>query len=436
MIKCLLKNILFLTVFCLFFFSNQVFAEQANVVEITIDQAITPATDDFLRESLNKSENADLFLIHLNTPGGLLPSMQTMVESILQSKVPVVVYVNPQGGGAISAGVFITLAAHVAVMAPGTTIGAAHPVQGDGKDVQKDMRAKIENFTVSLITAISEQRGRNVEWAKKAVTDSVSITNKEAVKTNVVDFTASNVDELLRKISGKKVLVDNKEVILKDLSKASRAKLEMNFKQKVVALLSDPNISVLLGLAGMGGLGIEMYNPGLIVPGVIGAICLILSLISSQVIPINTGGIILILVSGVFFILELMIPSFGIWGVAGAVCLVLGAIYYIDPSQIWSGQGFGLDIPMVSITAAIIGSALLFFALWAVRLKNQRISTGEQGMLGLEGLVAQDFIKRGQYFVGKIDVRGEIWNAKSDVELKKDQDVKVESVNGLELKVI
>ncbi len=436
MIKSSLKNILLFTVISFVLFPPyEVYAQQANVVEITIDQAITPATDDFLKESLGKSENADLFLIHLNTPGGLLPSMQTMVESILQSKVPVVVYVNPQGGGAISAGVFITLAAHVAVMAPGTTIGAAHPVQGDGKDVQKDMRAKIENFTVSLITAISEQRGRNVEWAKKAVTDSVSITNKEAVKINVVDFTASNVDELLKKISGKKVLVNNKEVILNDLSKASRTELEMNFKQKVVALLSDPNISVLLGLAGMGGLGIEMYNPGLIVPGVIGAICLILSLVSSQVIPINTGGIILILVSGVFFVLELLIPSFGIWGVAGAVCLVLGAIYYVDPSQIWSGEGFGVDIPMVGITAAIIGGSLMFFALWAVKLRNQKISTGEQGMVGLEGIVSEDFIQRGKYFMGKIDVRGEIWNAKSEVELKKDQDVKVESINGLELKV-
>ena len=433
----MIKKTVFILLALVLQFSSLALAETGTVYEIKIEEAITPATDDFLRESLKKAQSTDLFLIHLNTPGGLLPSMQKMVEEILQSEIPVVVYVSPQGGGAISAGVFITLAGHVAVMAPGTTIGAAHPVQGGGKDVEGDMRKKIENFTVSLITAISEQRGRNVEWATKAVVDSVSITNKEAVKLDVVDFTAENVEQLLKKIAGRKVKVNEKEITLKDFSNANRIELEMTFRQKVVGLLSDPNISVLLGLAAMGGLGIEMYNPGLIVPGVAGAICLVLSLISTQVIPINTGGIILILISGVFFILEMMVPSFGIWGVAGAVSLVLGAIYYVDPSQIWSGQGYGVDMLMVGVTATIIGLTLLFLALWVAKLRSQKVTTGFEGMIGLDGLTKKDFVlgPNGKDFVGKIDVRGEIWNAKSETKFKKGQEVVVESVDGLELNI-
>ena len=409
-----------LLVLLLTVFASQVFAasQTGPVLEIKIEAAITPATDDFLKDAIKKAKsiNASALLIHLNTPGGLLPSMQKMVENILQAPVPVIVYVSPQGGGAMSAGVFITLAAHVAVMAPGTTIGAAHPVQGGGEDIGKDMRAKMENFTVSLITAIAEQRGRNIDWAKKAVKESVSITDKEALETKVIDYVAKDIDELLKNLAGKKISLVDKEFILEDLSKNSREVLEMNMRQKLVALLSDPNVSVLLGLAAMAGLGAEMYNPGLVLPGIVGIICLVLALTSAQALPINTGGMILILLAGVFFILELIVPSFGVWGFAGVLCLIIGSIYYIDPSNFWSSEGYGIDFYMIGTVAALVGLLLMMFAIIAVRVRSRKVSTGAEGLIGIRAEVKKDFQVDaiGKLAVGKIEVRGEIWNAESD----------------------
>ena len=404
--------------FSLFVLLHVNFAKADSILEIKIEGPITPATDDFLKDALRKAKHdkANLLLLHLNTPGGLLPSMQKMVENMLQSEVPVVVYVNPQGGGAISAGVFITLAAHVAVMAPGTTIGAAHPVQGGGQDIGKDMRAKMENFTISLITAIAEQRGRNIDWAKKAVKESVSITDKEAVEIKVVDFVAKDTSELLSKLNGRKINLAGKEVTLGDLSNLPRTELEMNLRQRVVALLSDPNVSVLLSLGAMAGLGIEMYHPGLIFPGVFGLICLILALTSAQVLPINTGGLLLILLSAAFFMLEMFFPSFGIWGVAGIVCLVLGAIYYIDPSNIWTGDGFGVDFYMIGSVAAFIGLLLTAVAIVAYKVRTKKVSTGAEGLLGKKAIVKKAFTidANNKLLHGKIEIGGEIWSAVLD----------------------
>jgi membrane-bound serine protease (ClpP class) len=384
----------------------------ANVYLMEINGTINPATDDFLKSSLAKAkeQQAKLLIIKLNTPGGLLTSMQTMVGSLLESPIPTVVYVSPSGGGATSAGVFITMAANFAVMAPGTTIGAAHPVTGGGQDVEGDMREKIENFTVSHIKAIAEQRGRNVEWAEKAVRESVSITDREAVSLKVVDFIATDIEDLLSKLEGRKLTIESEEVVLEGLKSMKLNTIEMTFKQKVINILSDPNIAILLGLAAMVGLGIEMYNPGLVLPGIVGAICLVLSLTAAQVLPINYGGVLLLLLSAVFFIVELFIPTFGVWGIAGIICLVLGSIYVIDSDLVWSVDGFTVDSLMVGSIAFVCGSILLIVSLLVIKDRSSKVVTGAEGLVGKKGKVRGGFSSNSTE--GKVNVNGEIWNAK------------------------
>ena len=385
-------------------------AQSGPIVIIDINGPINPATDDFLGTSLTEAEaqNARLFIIQLNTPGGLLPSMKAMVEKILESPVPVLVYVTPSGGSAMSAGVFITLAGHFAAMAPGTTIGAAHPVTGTGDDIGGDMRTKIENSTVSQIRAIAEQRGRNADWAEEAVRDSVAITDRDALDEKVIDFIASDIDRALDEIEGKTVSVDGKSVVLKNLKNASRKTLEMSFKQQVVNILSDPNIAILLGLGAMLGIGLELYHPGGFLPGIIGVICLVLSLTAAQVLPINFGGLILMILGVAFFVVELMLPAFGIWGGAGIVCLILGSIYFIDTKQVWSIEGFDVNIGLVGGTAALVGLILLAVGYLVVRSAKRQISTGKEGLLGRKAVVKGEF-KKG---LGRVQLMGEIWRAK------------------------
>ena len=386
---------------------------KGTVVVIEVDGAINPATDDFLKSSLAKAEQQDakLFVLVLNTPGGLLTSMQTMVESLLEAKVPTVVYVSPSGGGAISAGVFITLAGHYAVMAPGTTIGAAHPVLSSGGDVKGDMGAKVENFAVSLVKAIAEQRGRNVKWAEQAVRDSVAITDREAEQEGVIDFVATDIDRILEKLEGRTVDVQGSPVTLSNLKTAPRQNIAMNLKQTIVNILADPNIAILLGLGALLGIGIELYHPGGIVPGVFGVICLVLSLIAGQVLPISLGGVALLVLAAMFFGVEVFIPSFGIWGVAGIICLVLGSIYFIDTDQVWSGPEFAVDKPLIGSIAAFVGLLLLAVCYLAVKSAKRSVTTGREGLLGKTARIHSEFQSKDGFATGKVLVMGEIWDA-------------------------
>src|SRR5215471_15958094 len=267
-------------------------ASAPHVDRIVIDGTINPAVDDFIRESIGraKSNGARALIIQLDTPGGLLSSTRTIVKEMLGSPVPVMVYVAPSGAGAGSAGVFITMAAHVASMAPGTNIGAAHPVAGGGQEVKGVMGEKIENFTASFSEAIAQKRGRNAEWAIQAVRRSVSIAEKEALAKNVVDIVAKDVDDLLAQADGKKVEVDGHEQTLA-LKGARVERFEMGLKQKIINALSDPNIAYLLLMAGILGLYMEFSHPGVVFPGVAGAIALLLALTSFQLIPINYAGL-------------------------------------------------------------------------------------------------------------------------------------------------
>jgi membrane-bound serine protease (ClpP class) len=426
----------------------QVSSGDSPIVIGTIDGPINPATDDYLKSIVLRAEkeNAQLIVIRLNTPGGLLSSMQTMVQVLLESDIPIAVYVSPRGGGAISAGVFITLAADIAVMAPGTTIGAAHPVLGDGSNVKGDMREKIENFTVSLITAIAEQRGRNVQWAEQAVRESVAITDREALEEGVIDYVASDLNSLLEKIEGKTLSLKGQPKTIRNLASAPRVEVKMSLKQLVVNILADPNIAVLLGLGALLGIAIELYHPGGVLPGVFGVICLVLSLAAGQILPISSAGVVLLCLGFVLFGVELFIPSFGVWGAAGIVSMVLGAVYFLDTDQIWSGSEYGVNRWAIGSLAALAGSLILSVVFLALRAKERKVTTGREGMVGQRGSVRSTFApdpNRPNILVGKVDLLGSIWNARfeggvdvSPPSFEKGDGVLVDAVEGITLVVV
>lgn len=391
----------------------------SHVAIVDMDMGIFPGTGEYLRSVVNEApeRGAKAIVINLDTPGGMLQTSQDMVKLMFESKIPVIVYVSPSGSTATSAGVFITMAAHVAAMAPGTTIGAAHPVAGDGKNIETDMRAKAENMTVAMVKSISEQRGRNIAWAEKAVKESASITEVEAVKIGVVDAVGKDISELLKAIKGKKVKVGDTIVTLEDLSLLPQIKYEISFKQKVINTLADPNIVQILWLAATTGLSIELYNPGAILPGVVGVICLILALAAYQVIPINLGGVLLMTVGVLLIGAEMFVPS-GILAVGGVIAIVLGSIYLIDVSQI---PGVSINLAVVVVPAVIVGVALVSVAYAVLRSQRRKVTTGREGMVGLIGQAVENISNSGRVFVN-----GEYWGAEcSSGIIEKGASVKV-----------
>lgn len=390
-------------------------AESNGVLIIPVQGSINPATEDFIRGQVARAEQEQkqLIVLQLNTPGGLLSATQRIVELLLQSKVPIAVYVGPAGSSATSAGVFITLAGHFAVMAPGTTIGAAHPVSGGGQDLSDDMREKVENFAVSLIKAIAEQRGRNVQWAEQSVRESVSITDREAVDLKVVDFAATDIDSLLDGLEGRTVNVAGQQVVFRGLRSQPRQTASMTFRQLVVNVLADPNIAMLLWLGALLGIGIELYHPGVALPGIFGVICLVLALTSMQMIPIDYGGLALLLLGGIFIVVELYMPAFGIWGIAGIICLVLGAIYFVDMGDVWSSERI-IDRTFFATVAGLIGSFFMYLAYSMLAMRRNPVVTGREGLIGQEAVVKVAFLPRADGYEGRVQVMGELWNARLD----------------------
>jgi membrane-bound serine protease (ClpP class) len=375
-----------------------------HIAVMDMEMGIFPGTAEYLKNVVEEApaRGAKAILVNLDTPGGLLQASQDMVKLLFESKIPVIIYVSPSGSTATSAGVFITMAAHVAAMAPGTTIGAAHPVQGDGKNIESDMRSKAENMTVAMVKSISEQRGRNAAWAEKAVKESASITEVEASKIGVVDVVAKDSNELLKKISGKKVKIGDAVIDLKNLSGLPLIKYEMSFKNKVINTLADPNIVQVLWLAATTGLSIELYNPGLILPGVVGVICLILALAAYQVIPINLGGVLLLAVGSLLIGAELFVPS-GVLAIGGVIALVLGSIYLIDTTQM---PGIVVTLTYIATVALVIGSAMAAVTTAVVRAQKRKLATGSEAMVGLIGKAAENISSKGRLFVN-----GEYWKA-------------------------
>jgi membrane-bound serine protease (ClpP class) len=402
-------------------------AAAPHVDMIAIDGSINPAVDDYIREGIAraKSNGARALVIQMDTPGGLLSSTRTIVKEMLGAQVPVMIWVGPSGAGAGSAGVFITMAAHVASMAPGTNIGAAHPVAGGGQEVKGVMGEKIENFTASFSESIAQKRGRNAEWAIEAVRKSVAITESEALKKNVIDIVAKDIDDLLRQADGRKVDLDGKPHVLA-LKDVKIDRHEMSLKQKFLNTLADPNIAYLLMMAGLLGLYMEFSHPGVVFPGVAGAICLLLALASFQLLPLNYAGLALIALGIALIVAEAFLPSFGVLGVGGIISLALGSLFLFDTE----GSDLAVDRSIIFTAVATVGAIML--TLSYLVFKSQKLTP----TMGMDGLVGEIGEVRGKLEpAGKIFVHGEYWNAEADSEIDVGENVEVIGYQGMRLKV-
>jgi len=409
-----------------------VFAQPKATVEphvdlISIDGSINPAVDDFIHESIGraKANGARALIIQLDTPGGLLGSTRSIVKNLLGAPVPIMVYVAPSGAGAGSAGVFITMAAHIAAMAPGTNIGAAHPVAGGGQEVKGVMGEKIENFTASFSESIAQKRGRNTEWAIQAVRKSVAITETDALKKNVIDIIAKDVDDLLKQVHGRKVDLDGHMQAL-DFKDVRVQRFEMSFKQKLINALADPNIAYLLMMAGLLGLYMEFAHPGVIFPGVAGAICLIIALTAFQVLPINYAGLGLVVLGIALLVGEAFAPSFGVLGVGGIISLTLGSFFLFDTE----GSDLIVDRSIIFTAVATLGAFVLAVSYLVFRSQKSKPTLGMDGLIGETGEVKVKLTP-----TGKIFVHGEYWNAQADREIDVGEKVEVVGYDGMSLKV-
>lgn len=382
-------------------------AEAGTVHVISIDATINPATADFIHQSIEQArdDGAICLVIRLNTPGGLLKSTRDIVSDLLTAEIPVVVYVSPAGAQSASAGAFITLAAHIAAMTPGTNIGAAHPVGMQGGEKDSIMNEKATNDAAAFIRTISEKRHRNVRWAEDAVRKSIAITETEALKDSVVDLIAATIPELLEKIDGRTVQVNGTNVVL--ATKNAEVKtIDMDWKVRVLDLLSDPNIAYILFLLGVYGLMFELYNPGAIAPGVIGVISLILAFYSMHTLPVNYAGLALIVVGVILFLLEIKITSYGLLTIGGLFSLLLGSIMLIrsDSGLEFVSLSWSIIVPAILVTAAFF----LFAVGMGIRAQRRKPSTGIEGIVGETGETISELAPNGQ-----VRVHGEIWKATS-----------------------
>lgn len=421
-----MRIILFgLLLLCAFSASAAYAAGPIHVVEL--EGSINPGSARFILNHISEAakDRAQALIIELDTPGGLETAMRSIVKGILNSPIPIIVYVSPSGARAASAGVMITISAHVAAMAPGTNIGAAHPVGLGGKDIDKTMSLKAENDLVAFSRSIAEKRGRNADWVENAVRRSVSITESEALDMGVVDIIAQDVDELLEKLNGRKVQTSS-GILKLDSRKAELIRLDESIGDKVLRIIGDPNIAYILMMIGLAGLYFELANPGAVFPGVIGAICLILAFFSFQTLPVNYTGLLLIMLSAVFFLLEIKVTSYGLLGLAGIAVLILGSLMLFNSGSTNLRPAWTVLISMVfTISAFFITIAVL-----AIRATKTRYRTGAAGLIGETGTVKEWAGNRGRVFV-----HGEYWNAISDDILGIGSEVEVVSIDRLLLKV-
>jgi membrane-bound serine protease (ClpP class) len=398
------------------------------VASIEIDSAITPVTVRLLSMAIDRaqSDGAQALIVQLNTPGGLERSMRSMVQTILGSPIPVIVYVAPTGARAASAGVFITMAAHVAAMAPATNIGAAHPVAVGGS-MDKEMSKKVENDSAAFARTIATERGRNAEWAEKAVRASVSATEREAVKLKVVDLVADNVPDLLAKIDGRTVKTSKGPVTLATRDAPVKV-IEVRFRDRFLALISDPNIAYLLMMGGMLGIFFELSNPGSILPGIIGGICLILAFFAFQTLPVNWAGLLLLLFGVVLLIVEIKVVSHGVLAIGGVISMLLGSIMLYDSPDV---TGIRLSWYVIVPTVGTTGGLVFFAVSMGIRALYRPPVTGSSAMVGRVGVTRSPLQPDGQVLID-----GELWRAVSpDAGVGAGEPVQVTAIDGLTLTV-
>jgi membrane-bound serine protease (ClpP class) len=400
---------------------------RAGVVEVLkVEGAITPVTARYLDEAIFKAEEngAECLVIEMDTPGGLMEATWKIDKAILASAVPVVVYIMPSGGRAASAGVYISYAAHLVAMAPSTHLGSAHPVAMGGQDSSKTMMEKITNDAVAHIKGLAEKRGRNAAWAEEAVRRSVSITEKEALAKGVVELIAQDLDDLLAKIDGRNVALDDgTQKVLR--TKGARVQHSaMDWRYRILDKISDPNIAYILMILGIYGLFFELSNPGAILPGVVGGIFLILAFFALQVLSVNASGILLILLALLFFIVEVKVNSHGLLAIGGIVAMFFGSL------MLFESPAMRVSISIIATAVACTALFFLFALGMAARAHRKKVTTGIQGLVGETGVVIEPVRPE-----GKISVHGEIWKAVASTPLKKGERVKVEAVDGLTLRV-
>jgi membrane-bound serine protease (ClpP class) len=415
--------------YCLFLFLFPPGILAQTIISIRIDGTINPVVADFIHDGIEKAraKKASCLLIHLNTPGGLLKSTRVIVSDMLDSPVPIVVYVSPGGSHAGSAGVFITLAANIAAMAPGTNIGAAHPVALQAV-MDSTMNEKATNDAAAFIRAIAEKRNRNLRWAENAVRRSYSYSETEALEDSVIDLVAKNEQDLLNRIDGKRIELSSETVTLQTKN-ASIETLKMGFIEKLLNIISDPNIAYILLLLGMYGVMFELYSPGAILPGIIGVISLILAFYSMHSLPINYAGLALIIFGIILFLLEIKIVSHGILAIGGVISLFLGSLMLVRS---------GSPLEMVKISRGIIfaatGVSAAFFLLvlsFGIRAQRLKVVTGIEAMIGETGEVI-DILGP----AGTIRVQGETWNAESLAGvIEKGKKVRIKEMRNLKLYV-
>jgi membrane-bound serine protease (ClpP class) len=417
----------FLILFGCLFSIQDSFSQNPKVFVLNTDGAIHPACADYIHLGLEKAinEKAECLIIKLNTPGGLLTSTRKIVTDFLESPIPIIIYVSPGGSQAASAGVFITLASNIAVMAPGTNIGAAHPVSMQGEQ-DSIMMEKATNDAAAFIRTISEKRKRNIQWAEDAVIKSVSLTETEALEKNVIDLIAKDVDELLSKINGMQVETSKgtKVIHTKD---AEVIYLEMTLAQKILSILSDPNFAYILLMLGIYGLFFELYNPGAILPGVIGGICLILAFYSLSTLPLNYAGLALIIFAVILFILEIKVISHGILSIGGIISLVLGSMMLINEESILEAMEISMEL--IILVAILTAGFFLFAITFAIKAQRKKPVTGAEGIVEETGTAVTDLKPEGE-----VKVHGEFWKAESqDGEIKIGEKIIVTKINNLKL---
>ena len=442
--RVLACGIIFLLIFS---WSSPLVAQEGDhAIWLTIDGAIGPASHDYLKRSFDKAieQNAQVIIIQMNTPGGLDASMRDIIRDIIASPIPVISFVSPSGSRAASAGTYILYASHIAAMGPATNLGAATPVQitgfppgggafdkdPEGGDDQKQasqdpMTSKIINDAVAYIRGLAQMRGRNADWAEQAVRDAASLTAEEAVSEGVIDLMATSIPDLLSKIDGRTINVLGQEKTLSTKNMTVQ-RLEQDWRTRLLAVITDPNVAYILMLLGIYALIFEFSNPGTIFSGVIGAVFLLLALFAFQVLPINYAGLALILLGIAFMLGEVFVPSFGALGIGGVIAFVIGSVMLLDTGV----PGYGVSIPLIATFALLSAAFFMLILGMAIKARQRPVVSGMEQLIDGVGEVLEDFDCHGW-----IRIHGERWAVQTNTPLKHGQKVRVTAVNGLVLMV-
>jgi membrane-bound serine protease (ClpP class) len=403
-------------------------ARAATVATIALDGVVTPVMVRLVETAIERTQasSASVLVIQLDTPGGLERSMRVICQRLLNAPIPVVVYVSPTGARAASAGVFIVMAAHVAAMAPATNIGAAHPVALGG-DADKTRMTKIENDAAAFVRSLAAERGRNADWAEKSVRQSVSITEREALRLKVIDVVADSVTDLLAKVDGRTVRTTKGPVALATRD-ATVVTIEVGVRDRLLNLITDPNVAYVLLMLGLLGLVFEISTPGVILPGVIGGICLILAFFAFQSLPISYAGLLLILFGIVLLVAEIKVVSHGVLGIGGVVAMALGSLMLYDVAQIPLRISWWVIVPTVGSTALLF----LFVVAAGVHALRRRPQLGAPALIGAIGIAREPLAPQGH-----VAIHGELWRALAEGDaVAAGAPVRVVDVEGLTLKVV